>query len=71
MPFTTTLQFTPGGPSVTGTWDTEEAAAYKWKEWFGLYGVPGSTTVITLVEQLPDGSERTIKQWSAAGEPGT
>ncbi|MFB6840234.1 hypothetical protein [Streptomyces sp. NPDC056361] len=68
-PFVTALQFVPGGPRVTGYWETEPPAARKWVEWFGLYGVPDTTTVITMVEQLPDGSERPIKRWPPQPDP--
>ncbi|MFF8265319.1 hypothetical protein [Streptomyces virginiae] len=61
-PFVTTLPFRPGGPRVTGFWETEPPAAKTWAAWFHLYGLPATTTVITLVEQLPDG-ERLIKRW--------
>ncbi|MFE9466861.1 hypothetical protein ACFYNW_24950 [Streptomyces virginiae] len=39
----------------------QHVTTWGWVEWFGLYGVPGTTTVITMVEQLPDGSERPIR----------
>ncbi|MFJ6722244.1 hypothetical protein [Streptomyces sp. NPDC091259] len=62
-PFITAIQFAPSGPRVTGYWETEPPATRKWVEWLGLYGVPGTSTVITLVEQRDDGSERSLKRW--------
>ncbi|MFF3727734.1 hypothetical protein ACFYYM_35805 [Streptomyces erythrochromogenes] len=62
-PFVTALHFRPGGPQVTGYWETEPPAARTWAAWFHLYGLPATTTVITLIEQLPDGGERLIKRW--------
>ncbi|MDV5143301.1 hypothetical protein R1T08_02990 [Streptomyces sp. SBC-4] len=65
MPYVAAIQFVPGGPRVTGTWDDEDPADQRFRAWVGLYGVPDSTTVITLVEQTPDGRERLIKRWPA------
>ncbi|MEV8590928.1 hypothetical protein AB0424_28710 [Streptomyces sp. NPDC051180] len=62
MPYIVAIRYVPGGPRVTGEWDDEPTADRKFRAWVGLYGVPGPT-VITLVEQTPDGRERLIKQW--------
>lgn len=63
MPYVAAIRFVPDGPRVTGTWDDEKPAGGRFRTWVGLYGLPGASTVITLVEQTPDGDERLIKRW--------
>ncbi|MFB7031028.1 MULTISPECIES: hypothetical protein [unclassified Streptomyces] len=67
MPYTATLQFRPGGGVVTGTWATDERPRQVYREWVGLYALPGSTVAIKLVEETPDG-ERLIDQWPPPGD---
>ncbi|AJF70308.1 hypothetical protein [Streptomyces vietnamensis] len=63
MPYVVALQFVPGGPRVTGTWNEEGPADRRFLTWLGLYGVPGAATVIALAERTPDGLERLIRRW--------
>ncbi|MEU6622029.1 hypothetical protein ABZ926_14845 [Streptomyces litmocidini] len=56
------LQFVPGDPRVTGTWDDEAAAEQRFLSWVGLYdGHP--TAVITLAEVTVDGREHILREW--------
>ncbi|MFI8769460.1 hypothetical protein ACIGN6_31775 [Streptomyces sp. NPDC053792] len=70
MSYVVAVQWTPGGPRLTGTWETEPPARARWTSWVGLYASPGATAVVTLAELLPDGTERIIARWPPeSGEP--
>jgi hypothetical protein len=63
------LQFTEGGPAVTGEWNDDAPALRTYRGWVGLYGSQDSV-VIRLIE-VSDGREHVLKTWTAQGEVDT
>ncbi|WP_328643902.1 hypothetical protein [Streptomyces canus] len=59
--FRTTLQFTAGGPSVTGEWAEDTTAHKTWRDWIGLYGSDENVTV--RVVETADGRTRDVAVW--------
>ncbi len=58
MAYVVPVQWTPGGPRLTGTWKIEPPERARWTSWVGLSASPGTTTVVTLVELLRRPSRR-------------
>jgi hypothetical protein len=62
-PFHVTVQFTTGGPAISGTWSDPDVAHQKYRNWVGSHGSrPGVT--VTLWLQTPDGLVE-IRTWTA------
>ena len=57
------MQFTAGGPAVSGTWANPAIARQKYRSWVGSHGSrPGVT--VTLWLQTPDGPVA-LRTWTA------
>jgi hypothetical protein len=59
--FRTTLQFTAGGPSVTGEWTEDTTARKAWRDWIGLYGSDEKVTV--RVVETAAGRTQDVAVW--------
>ncbi|MFF0001438.1 hypothetical protein [Streptomyces avermitilis] len=62
------LQFTEGGPAVTGEWvDNDTAARSTYKAWVGLY-TTDPAVVVQFVAEEDDGVRRVLRKWEVDRE---
>ncbi|MER5302162.1 hypothetical protein ABT039_22265 [Streptomyces lasiicapitis] len=64
--FHVTLQFSPDGPSVEGSWGDAGTALRKFRSWVGTHGSRDGV-VIKLTEQEADGRATVLRIWTMAG----
>ncbi|MBB5109445.1 hypothetical protein [Streptomyces spectabilis] len=59
--FTASLQFTAGGPAVTGQWSREQTARATFTSWIGLYG--SNPDVVIRITATSCGRTRMLESW--------
>ncbi|MEJ8654730.1 hypothetical protein WKI65_43530 [Streptomyces sp. MS1.AVA.3] len=60
-----TVQFSAGGPAVSGEWTDANVAHQKFRGWVGTYG-SDERAVIRFLADLSDGDTRLVKTWTKA-----
>ncbi|MEW2530665.1 hypothetical protein [Streptomyces sp. NPDC047071] len=55
------MQFTAGGPAVTGQWSREQTARAAFTSWIGLYG--SDPAVVIRVTAASGGRTRVLVSW--------